>query len=73
MIYNPFQKPITIDQACIMAFKMHDRKDCGLLRAFFTAFELRYQINFLSELGISEKDLKEILDEPLKREIIPTY
>ena len=73
MIYNPFQKPISVDQACIMAFKMHDRKHCSLPRAFLTAFTLRYQINFLAELGITEAQLKEIIDEPMKREIIPTY
>ena len=44
---------ISIDQALIMALKMHDRGHCNLFRAILTGLQLRYQLNFLGELGVS--------------------
>lgn len=72
MIYNPFQKPISVDQAFIMAFKMHDRKHCNMFHAILAAFELRYQINFLAEHGITEEQFKEIIEDAREGAIIPT-
>ena len=67
-----FVRPISIDQALIMGLKMHDRGHCGLLKALRTGFELRYQYNFLYELGIDrnyfEKLLNEVQSEPVTAE-----
>ena len=57
-------KVISIDQALIMGLRMHDRGDCGLVKALLTGFELRYQINFLSELGISREDFENLIGRP---------
>ena len=55
---------ISVDQAMIIAFRIHDRCDCGLLRAILAGFELRYQINWLSALGIGRKEFEEMIGKP---------
>ena len=54
---------ITVDDALIMALKMHRRGDCNLLQALPTGVQLRWQINFLSELGIDRKRFERLLTE----------
>ena len=62
---------ISIDQALIMALRIHDRGDCGLVRALLTGFELRYQINWLTEMGISRQDFESLIDRP--RDILEAW
>lgn len=62
---------ISIDQALIMGLRIHDRGDCGLVRALLTGFELRYQINWLTEMGISRQDFENLIDRP--RDILEAW
>ena len=61
---------ISIDQALIMALKMHDRGHCNLFRAILTGLQLRYQLNFLNELGISLDSFRDMINEAQNEKII---
>jgi len=61
---------ISIDQALIMALKMHDRGHCNLFRAILTGLQLRYQLNFLDELGISLDSFKDMINEAQNEKVI---
>lgn len=61
---------ISIDQALIMALKMHDRGHCNLFRAILTGLQLRYQLNFLNELGISLDFFRDMINEAQSEKII---
>lgn len=61
---------ISIDQALIMALKMHDRGHCNLFRAILTGLQLRYQLNFLNELGISLDSFRDMINEAKNEKII---
>ncbi len=61
---------ISIDQALIMALKMHDRGHCNLIRAILTGLQLRYQLNFLNELGISLDSFRDMINEAQNEKII---
>ena len=61
---------ISIDQALIMALKMHDRGHCNLFRAILTGLQLRYQLNFMSELGVSLDSFSEMINEAQNEKVI---
>lgn len=61
---------ISIDQALIMALKMHDRGHCNLFRAILTGLQLRYQLNFLNELGISLDSFRDMINEAQNEKVI---
>ena len=61
---------ISIDQALIMALKMHDRGHCNLFRAILTGLQLRYQLNILNELGISMDSFRDMINEAQNEKII---
>ena len=61
---------ISIDQALIMALKMHDRGHCNLFRAILTGLQLRYQLNFLNELGISLDSFRDMINESQNEKVI---
>ena len=61
---------ISIDQALIMALKMHDRGHCNLFRAILTGLQLRYQINFLDELGVSLDSFRDMINEAQNEKVI---
>ena len=61
---------ISIDQALIMALKMHDRGHCNLFRAILTGLQLRYQLNFLDELGISLDSFRDMINEAQNEKVI---
>ena len=49
---------ISMEQALIMALRMHVRGDCGLPKAMITALELRYQVNFLDQLNVERSEFE---------------
>ena len=55
---------ISLDQALIIALRIHDRGDCSLARAVLTGLELRSQINFLDRMGITRAQFDEMLGKP---------
>ena len=61
---------ISIDQALIIALKMHDRGHCNLFRAILTGLQLRYQLNFLDELGISLDSFRDMINEAQNEKVI---
>lgn len=61
---------ISIDQALIMALKMHDRGHCNLFRAILTGFQLRYQLNFLDEMGVSLDSFRDMINEAQTEKVI---
>lgn len=61
---------ISIDQALIMALKMHDRGHCNLFRAILTGLQLRYQLNFLGELGISLDSFRDMINQAQTEKVI---
>lgn len=61
---------ISIDQALIMALKMHDRGHCNLFRAILTGLQLRYQLNFLSELGVSLDSFRDMINQAQTEKVI---
>ncbi len=61
---------ISIDQALIMALKMHDRGHCSLFRAILTGLQLRYQLNFLGELGVSLDSFRDMINEAQNEKVI---
>ena len=65
-----YEKAISIDQALIMALKMHDRNDCGLIRAVISGLQIRSQLNWLDEMGIDRKQFFEMVDESKNGPII---
>lgn len=61
---------ISIDQAMIMALKMHDRGHCNLFHAILTGLQLRYQLNFLDKLGISLDSFRDMINEAQNEKVI---
>ena len=61
---------ISIDQALIMALKMHDRGHCNLFRAIQTGLQLRYQLNFLGELGVSLDSFRDMINQAQTEKVI---
>lgn len=61
---------ISIDQALIMALKMHDREHCNLFRAILTGLQLRYQLNFLDGLGVSLDSFRDMINEAQTEKVI---
>ncbi len=61
---------ISIDQALIMALKMHDRGHCNLFRAILTGLQLRYQLNFLGELGVSLDSFRDMINQAQTEKVI---
>ena len=61
---------ISIDQALIIALKMHDRGHCNLFQAVRTGLQLRNQLNFLDELGISLDSLRDMINETRTETVI---
>ena len=61
---------ISIDQALIMALKMHDRGHCNLFRAILTGLQLRYRLNFLGELGVSLDSFRDMINEAQNEKVI---
>lgn len=54
---------ITIDQALLMALKIHDRGHCNLCQALWAGLQLRYQINFLDRMGITIDQFREMIND----------
>lgn len=61
---------ISIDQALIMVLKMHDRGHCNLFRAILTGLQLRYQLNFLGELGVSLDSFRDMINQAQTEKVI---
>ncbi len=61
---------ITLDQALIMALKMHDRGHSGYISSIRTALKIRRDLNFIEEVGIGRKRFYEMLDEVQNEPII---
>jgi hypothetical protein len=49
---------------------MHDRGHCNLFRAILTGLQLRYQLNFLNELGISLDSFRDMINEAQNEKVI---
>ena len=65
-----YHKLVSIDQALIMALKMHDRGHCSLAQAVIAGLELRYQLNVLDMLGISYEQIQMWLHDAQEGDII---